>query len=105
MGREGNRLGRDGLFLEEIGTRVGDLVEACDLPYPRHKPPPLPDSLPAFAVALSGGGFRATLSGIGVLRFLADAGLLGRVRHVSSVSGGSITNALFAQAYPQLQSS
>jgi NTE family protein len=37
------------------------------------------------------------------MRFLADAGLLGRVRYVSSVSGGSITNALLALAYPRLQ--
>lgn len=37
------------------------------------------------ALALSGGGFRATLAALGV-RFLADAKLLHRVRYVSSVS-------------------
>src|SRR6266511_1848149 len=91
------------LPLEMIGTKVGDLVKPCSQPYKRHDDPPLPAESPAFAVALSGGGFRATLSGIGVLRFLADAGLLGRVRHVSSVSGGSIAGGLFANAYPKLE--
>jgi NTE family protein len=103
MATDREQLGRANLALETFGTAVGDLVRPCSRPYPRHSDPPLPDTLPAFAVALSGGGFRATLSGIGVLRFLADAGLLGRVRHVSSVSGGSIANGLFARAYGQLE--
>jgi NTE family protein len=63
----------------------------------------LPPTTPAFSVALSGGGMRATLSAVGVLRFLADAGLLGRVTVVSSVSGGSIASGLFARAYPELE--
>ncbi len=58
---------------------------------------------PLIAVALSGGGFRATLSAIGVLRFLADAGLLARVRASSSVSGGSIANGLFAARWSELR--
>ena len=95
--------GPGALPLETFGTTLSDLVTPCAQPYPRHSNPPLPASLPAFAVALSGGGFRATLAGIGVLRFFADAGLLGRVRHLSSVSGGSIANGLFAKAYPQLK--
>ena len=91
------------LALETIGTTVGDSVVSCRKPYPRHADPPLPSTLPALAVALSGGGFRATLAAIGVLRFLADAELLGRVRHISSVSGGSIANGLLAGAYPELE--
>lgn len=55
------------------------------------------------AVALSGGGFRATLAGLGVLRFLADAGMLEQVRYVSSVSGGSLANGLFARHYPRVR--
>lgn len=51
---------------------------------------------------MSGGGFRATLSGLGVLRFLADAGLLAEVRYSSSVSGGSVANGLFAAKYDVL---
>jgi NTE family protein len=59
--------------------------------------------LPAFSMAFSGGGFRATLAGLGVLRFMADAGLLGRVRYVSSVSGGSVAHGLLARDYTQLR--
>jgi len=45
-------------------------------------------------LALSGGGFRATLFHLGVLRALRDHdGLLSRVRHIASVSGGSIIAA------------
>ena len=91
-----------GLPSEAFGTKTGDLVAPCRGHYPRHAEPPDPDSLPAFAVALSGGGFRATLAAVGVLRFLADTDLLSRIRWVSSVSGGSITNGLFAATYPAL---
>lgn len=41
-------------------------------------------------LALSGGGFRATLYHLGLVRFLRDAGLLANVTHVTAVSGGSI---------------
>ena len=41
-------------------------------------------------LALSGGGFRATLYHLGLARFLRDAGLLSQVTHITSVSGGSI---------------
>ncbi|HEY2342964.1 MAG TPA: patatin-like phospholipase family protein, partial [Chthoniobacteraceae bacterium] len=44
-------------------------------------------------LALSGGGFRATLFHLGLIRFLRDAGLLGQVSHITSVSGGSIIAA------------
>src|SRR5262245_6044086 len=47
-------------------------------------------------VALSGGGFRATAFGLGVLLYLADSGLNQRVHTISSVSGGSITNGFVA---------
>jgi predicted acylesterase/phospholipase RssA len=41
-------------------------------------------------LALSGGGFRATLYHLGLIRFLRDADLLRQVTHITSVSGGSI---------------
>jgi predicted acylesterase/phospholipase RssA len=41
-------------------------------------------------LALSGGGFRATLFHLGLVRFLRDAGVLSQVSHITSVSGGSI---------------
>src|SRR5262245_16226049 len=44
-------------------------------------------------LALSGGGFRASLYHLGLVRFLRDAGLLPRVTHITSVSGGSILGA------------
>jgi predicted acylesterase/phospholipase RssA len=44
-------------------------------------------------LALSGGGFRATLYHLGLIRFLRDAGLLSQVTHITSVSGGSIVAA------------
>lgn len=47
-------------------------------------------------LALSGGGFRATLYHLGLVRFLRDAGILRQVTHISSVSGGSIMAAHLA---------
>jgi len=44
-------------------------------------------------LALSGGGFRATLFHLGLVRFLRDANLLPNVTHITSVSGGSILAA------------
>lgn len=44
-------------------------------------------------LALSGGGFRATLYHLGVVRFLRDAGALQNVTDIASVSGGSILAA------------
>jgi Patatin-like phospholipase len=48
-------------------------------------------------VTLSGGGHRASLFGLGVLLYLADAGKLSEVTSIASVSGGSITNGYVAQ--------
>ncbi len=57
---------------------------------------PGPDAEPAteryIGVALSGGGHRATVFGLGALLALADAGLHHRTVSISSVSGGSIAN-------------
>ncbi len=46
-------------------------------------------------LALSGGGFRASLFHIGVLARLAELDLLGKVEVLSTVSGGSIVGALY----------
>lgn len=48
------------------------------------------------AVALSGGGFRASLFHLGVLRRVAELGWLPRVDAISTVSGGSIVGAFAA---------
>jgi NTE family protein len=93
----------DPLSSPALGTSRTDLIEPCRVsePLPAHPPPP--PRQPPIAVAFSGGGFRATLGAVGVLRFLADAGLLGQVRWASSVSGGSVANGLFASAYPEVE--
>jgi len=44
-------------------------------------------------LALSGGGFRATLFHLGIVKALLDRGVLEDVRHITSVSGGSILAA------------
>ncbi|HUG39312.1 MAG TPA: patatin-like phospholipase family protein [Longimicrobiales bacterium] len=55
--------------------------------------PPLPDKL---GLALAGGGFRASLFHVGVLHRLAELDVLRHVQVLSTVSGGSITGALYA---------
>jgi predicted acylesterase/phospholipase RssA len=47
-------------------------------------------------LALSGGGFRATLYHLGLVRFLRDAGILTNVTDITAVSGGSIFAAHLA---------
>ena len=44
-------------------------------------------------LALSGGGFRASLYHLGLIRFLRDADILQNITHITSVSGGSIVAA------------
>lgn len=51
------------------------------------------DNRKSVGVALSGGGHRATLWGLGALLYLVDAGKSPDIACVSSVSGGSLTNA------------
>ncbi len=50
---------------------------------------------PRIALALSGGGYRASLHGLAALRALDNFGLLEHVRVVSGVSGGSITGGYY----------
>lgn len=54
-------------------------------------------------LALSGGGYRATLFGLGSLWRLNDAGLLGFLDRVTSVSGGSIVAGVLARRWKDLQ--
>ena len=53
-------------------------------------------------VALSGGGFRATLFHVGALWRLTELGVLPKVARVASVSGGSITAGVLALNWPSL---
>ena len=59
---------------------------------------PPPRSRSGIGLALSGGGFRATLFHLGALRRLDELGILGALTDVSSVSGGSIMAAALANA-------
>jgi NTE family protein len=54
------------------------------------------------ALCLSGGGYRAMLFHVGVLRRLNEMGWLPRIDRFSSVSGGSITAAVLALAWDTL---
>jgi hypothetical protein len=50
------------------------------------------------ALSISGGGHRASLFALGVLMYLADSGRNHEVSSIASVSGGSMTNGVVAQA-------
>ena len=54
-------------------------------------------------LALSGGGFRATLFHCGALWRLAELGYLGRLDRISSVSGGSITAGVLGLRWSTLR--
>lgn len=54
------------------------------------------------ALCLSGGGYRAMLFHVGAIWRLCEARRLQRLEHISSVSGGSITAAVLALAWPHL---
>ena len=51
------------------------------------------------ALALSGGGFRASIFHLGMLRRLAELGWLPEVDVISTVSGGSIVGAFAVQRW------
>lgn len=53
-------------------------------------------SRPRIGLALSGGGFRATVFGLGALRALHDRDVLRDVTVVSGISGGSLLAAMWA---------
>jgi NTE family protein len=62
----------------------------------------VPPGEPALALCLSGGGYRAMVFHLGALWRLNEAGLLGRLDRISSVSGGSITAGILARRWTQL---
>lgn len=51
----------------------------------------------SISMALSGGGIRAMLFHLGVLRLLAERRLVERVTRISTVSGGSLLVGLMLQ--------
>ena len=64
-----------------------NLAEFSGSEVPKLDAPVAPGQL---GLALSGGGLRATLFHLGVVRLLYETGLLPRVRFISGVSGGAI---------------
>lgn len=54
------------------------------------------ESHPKIGLCLSGGGLRATLFHLGVLRLLKDGGMLDSVHAICGVSGGAILAAHMA---------
>ncbi len=54
-------------------------------------------------LALSGGGFRASLFGLGTLWRLNELGWLKSLRRITSVSGGSLTAGVLAARWNELQ--
>lgn len=53
---------------------------------------------PSVGLALSGGGYRATLLHLGAMQRLQELGALERVTHISGVSGGAIAAAAYGRA-------
>jgi NTE family protein len=56
----------------------------------------------SIGIALSGGGFRATLFGLGSLWRLNEVGILGKLDRITSVSGGSILAGILANGWKRL---
>jgi NTE family protein len=64
--------------------------------------PALPKGEEGTALCLSGGGYRAMVFHLGALWRLYEAGILGKVARISSVSGGSIAAGALALAWRSL---
>jgi NTE family protein len=56
-----------------------------------------------WCLCLSGGGFRATLFHLGVVRRLNELGVLAKLSTITSVSGGSILNGVLATRWARLR--
>lgn len=54
-------------------------------------------------LGLSGGGYRATLFNLGALIRINELGLIGKMKRITSVSGGSITNGYLAMRWNDLR--
>ena len=75
---------RPGLVTLDIRASRHRIISKCAL------------SMNRVGLALSGGGFRATLYHLGVVRFLRDSQILPKITHITAVSGGSILGAHLA---------
>ena len=76
-------------------TKTSD-CKACDTSHlGQLKDSPKESKCPRIGLALSGGGFRASLFHLGVIRRLEELGIMRRVDTISAVSGGSIIAAYY----------
>ena len=55
-----------------------------------------------FGLAMSGGGYRATLFHLGALRRLNEIGWLKRIDRITSVSGGSLLLGFLLSKHPEI---
>jgi len=65
-------------------------AEGSGEPDPRH-------ALPRVGLAISGGGVRSATFGVGLLRGLAQGGVLTRIDYLSTVSGGGFVGGMFGR--------
>jgi predicted acylesterase/phospholipase RssA len=77
---------------ESIEEREPEVEQAAE-----EKPVPVAATTPSVALCLSGGGYRAALFHLGVMRCLHEMGILQTVTKISSVSGGSIISSYVAK--------
>lgn len=77
---------------------MNDHIRADDISPDEPKTPK-----PGIGLCLSGGGYRAMVFHLGTLIRLDEAGLLGRLARISSVSGGSITAAYLGLKWNALE--
>ena len=77
----------------ELMNRIFTPQESLDALSEKNVEKVVRKSRPSIALALSGGGFRATMFHLGVIRYLFEKRLLKGVKHVCSVSGGSVLAA------------
>mgnify|MGYP006277895721 CR=1 FL=1 len=61
----------------------------------RSEKPDQETGVPRIGLALSGGGFRAAIFHLGVIRRLEELGIMSKIRVISAVSGGSIVSAYY----------
>jgi NTE family protein len=69
-----------------------------DIPADKGKQPQ-----PGMALCLSGGGYRAMIFHLGALWRLNEAGLMRKLKRISSVSGGSITSGMLGLKWKNLK--
>src|SRR5215470_6760323 len=76
----------------------GNLQPIRDIPGDEGKQPQK-----GMALCLSGGGYRAMIFHLGALWRLNEAGLMRKLKRISSVSGGSITSGMLGLKWKNLK--